>query len=57
MTPPPVELGAAIDWLLAESAKIEYGEVALVVITHAGRISRIERTVTTKSQAYSGRPT
>ena len=40
----------AITWLLEEAGRVDYGEIALKIIMHGGRVTRIERTTSVKEQ-------
>lgn len=45
----------AAAWLAAQAGALPFGEVAVRLILHAGRISRIEKTITEKEQPHEGR--
>jgi len=44
------ELNEPLRWLEREALNIQFGIVALSVIIHAGKIKRVEKTLTTKEQ-------
>ncbi len=45
----------AAKWLNEQAARVAFGAVSTTLILHAGRVSRIERTVTVKEQPDEGR--
>ena len=44
------ELNAALRWLERESENTAFGVIALSVVVHAGKIKRIEKSITQKEQ-------
>jgi len=45
-----LEITKAVSWILVQAEQTPYGEVAVKLIIHAGKLSRVERTVTAKIQ-------
>ena len=48
------EVQAAARWLQEQAQHVPYGEVGVRLILHAGAVSRIEQTVTSKTQPQGG---
>lgn len=47
-------IAAAINWLEREALRVPYGEVGVVLILHAGRVARIEKTTVERNQPTRG---
>lgn len=43
-----LDITKTVSWILAQATQTPYGEVAVKLIIHAGKLSRVERTVTAK---------
>jgi hypothetical protein len=48
------EVEAAARWLEEQAQHVPYGELGIRLILHAGAVSRIEKTVTSKTQPQVG---
>jgi len=48
-----VEIKSLTAWLEKSAAALPYGEVIVKVIIHAGKIKRVEKTITIKEQDIS----
>jgi hypothetical protein len=44
------QIAAAGEWLLQQAKEIPYGQIGVMLVLHAGKLSRVERSVTTKFQ-------
>ncbi len=44
------ELNESIRWLEREVLSLNYGIIALSIIVHAGKVKRLEKTITQKEQ-------
>jgi hypothetical protein len=49
-----LEVATAAKWLREKAEAVPFGEVAIKLVLHAGKVSRIEQSVTTKTQGVSG---
>jgi hypothetical protein len=54
MKEPEKEIAAAAKWLAHEADRLRFGELVVRLVLHAGRVSRVERTITEKSQPANG---
>jgi hypothetical protein len=44
------ELNESLRWLERESLSLNYGVVMLAVVIHAGKVTRVEKSITRKEQ-------
>jgi len=50
------EFREAIAWLAHEMERVQFGDIGITLVIHAGRLTRVVRTITEKTLPKSGNP-